>query len=276
MCFNEVIIKGGLGNQLFCLLFAYKILLSKKKVHLNLKNYSLFKRQDREFVLDKLFPEIFDIFGNNNSYLSYFRCLYAKIFESFLKDNKIGALSIEKAFSINYWPNCFIHTGYFQKISNSDLDLKSLEMLTSNLKPYLGGSKSQFIAAHIRRGDYLLEKHSIHGLIDEKYIIRELQFQLSKQSFEGLTIFTDSPELININKYRDLHSNVVLDEGGNSVEVFKRMLNHKGLVASNSSFSLWAGLLGNIKYFSIPFFWMPGVESTILGLENIRRYNCDI
>jgi hypothetical protein len=275
MCFNEVIIKGGLGNQLFCLLFAYKILLRNKKVHLNLNNYSFFKRQDREFVLDKLFPEIFDIFGNSNSYLSYVRCLYAKIFERFLKDNKIGGLSIAKAFSINYWPNCFIHTGYFQKISNSDLDIKSLELLMSNLKPYLGGSKSQFLAAHIRRGDYLLEKHSIHGLIDEKYIIRELQFQLSKQSFKGLTIFTDSPELININKYRDLHSNVVLDKGGNSVDVFKRMLNHKGLVASNSSFSLWAGLLGNIKYFSIPFFWMPGVESNTLGLENIRRYNCD-
>ena len=44
-------------------------------------------------------------------------------------------------------------------------------MLISNLKPYLGGSKTQFLAAHIRRGDYLLEKHSIHGLIDEKYVI---------------------------------------------------------------------------------------------------------
>ena len=276
MCFNEVIIKGGLGNQLFCLLFAYKILLSNKKVHLNLKNYSLFKRQDRQFVLDKLFPEIFDIFGNSNSYLSYFRCLYANFFERFFKDNKIGGLSIEKTFSINYWPNCFIHTGYFQQISNSKLDINSLDLLISNLKPYLGGSKSKFLAAHIRRGDYLLEKHSIHGLIDEKYIIKELQFQLSRQSFEGITIFTDSPELIDINKYRDLHRNVVFDKGGNSVEVFKRMLNHKGLVASNSSFSVWAGLLGNINYFSIPFFWMPDVESSILGLENIRRYNCDI
>tara|TARA_B100000131_G_scaffold320045_1_gene367230 strand:- start:644 stop:1474 length:831 start_codon:yes stop_codon:yes gene_type:complete len=276
MSFNEVIIKGGLGNQLFGLLFAYKILLSKKKVHLNLKNYAFSKRKDRKFVLDKLFPEIFEIFENSDSYLSYLRFLYAKLFERFYRDNKLDGLSLEKEFSINYWPNCFIHTGYFQKISNSDLDMESLELLMSNLKPYLGEAKSQFLAAHIRRGDYLLKKHTMHGLIAEEYIIKELKHHLSRQSFEGITIFTDSPELVEINNYRNLHSNVVFDKGGNSVEVLKRMLNHKGLVASNSSFSLWAGLLGNIKYFSIPYFWMPNVKSSILGLNHIRRYTCEI
>ena len=33
-------------------------------------------------------------------------------------------------------------------------------------------------------------------MIAEKYIIEELQLQLSVESFEGKTIFTDSPELI--------------------------------------------------------------------------------
>ena len=103
MCFDEVIIKGGLGNQLFCLLFAYKILLSKKKVHLNLKNYSFFKRQDRKFVLDKLFPEIFDIFGNSNSYLSYFRFLYAKIFEIRLRKIFEIVFSQECVGGIKFW-----------------------------------------------------------------------------------------------------------------------------------------------------------------------------
>ena len=54
------------------------------------------------------------------------------------------------------------------------------------------------------------------------------------------------------------------------------MSNHKGLVASNSSFSLWAGILGNIKYFSIPYFWMKNVRSSVMGLDNIPRYKCHI
>ena len=62
MSSNEVIVKGGLGNQIFCLFFAYKILLSKKKVTLNLANYYLFKRKDREFVLDNLFPLVTNLF----------------------------------------------------------------------------------------------------------------------------------------------------------------------------------------------------------------------
>ena len=107
-------------------------------------------------------------------------------------------------------------------------------------------------------------------------LIEELQLQLSIESFEGITIFTDSPELIDINMFKNLHNNVVFDKGGNSVEVFKRMLNHKGLVASNSSFSLWAGILGDINHFSIPYFWMRGVKSNTLGLDHIKRYSCVI
>ena len=276
MSFNEVIIKGGLGNQLFCLLHAYKILLSGEKVYLNLNNYSLSNRKDREFVLDKLFPKIFNVFEHSDSRTSYLRCIYAKFFEILFKDHRLGMLSAEKGFSINYWPNCFIHTGYFQKINKSDLEKASLNLLLANLKPYLKGLNSEFLAVHIRRGDYLFKKHSNHGLIAEKYIIEELQLQLSIESFEGITIFTDSPELIDINMFKNLHNNVVFDKGGNSVEVFKRMLNHKGLVASNSSFSLWAGILGDINRFSIPYFWMRGVKSTTLGLDHIRRYNCVI
>ena len=52
------------------------------------------------------------------------------------------------------------------------------------------------------------------------------------------------------------------------------MANHKGLIASNSTFSLWAGLLGEINNFSIPYYWMKDVKSTIIGLENISRYEC--
>ena len=68
--------------------------------------------------------------------------------------------------------------------------------------------------------------------------------------------------------------NIVFDKGGNPVEVFKRMANHKGLIASNSSFSLWAGILGDIKNFSIPFYWMKNVKSSMLGLRYIKRYKC--
>ena len=99
---------------------------------------------------------------------------------------------------------------------------------------------------------------------------------LKKGNFCGVTIFSDSPNLINFKKFESLHKNILVDQGGDSIEVFKRMLNHKGLVASNSSFSLWAGLLGDIKNFSIPYFWMKSIKSELIGLNKINRYNCKI
>ena len=107
------------------------------------------------------------------------------------------------------------------------------------------------MAIHIRRGDYIKFNHKSHGLIKEKYILKEAERLIKMSNFRGITIFTDSPELINFDSFKSLHSNVAIDRGGDTSMVFKRMLNHKGLIASNSTFSLWAGLIGEIKYFSI-------------------------
>ena len=63
MCLHEVIIKGGLGNQLFCLFHAYKLSLKNKdKVCLNISNYSFGIRKDRDFRLNLLYPPLLNEF----------------------------------------------------------------------------------------------------------------------------------------------------------------------------------------------------------------------
>ena len=123
---NEVIVNGALGNQIFCLFFAYKILLSKKKVTLNLANYYLFKRKDREFVLDNLFPLVTNLFELSKSNKSFLFFLSSKLIEKFFVKPKLDRLPGDKSFSLQYLPDFFIHSGYFQKITNSDLDQKFL------------------------------------------------------------------------------------------------------------------------------------------------------
>ncbi len=276
MSSNEVIVKGGLGNQIFCLFFAYKILLSNKKVTLNLANYSLFKRKDREFVLDNLFPLVTNLFEISKSNKSFLLFLSSKFIEKFFVKPKLDSLPGDKSFSLQYLPDFYLHSGYFQKITNSDLDQNTLDFFKKQIAPFLRENKSNFLAIHIRRGDYLNKKHKFHGTISEKYLAEESKKQLSIGNFEGIRIFSDTPELIDLNIFKSLHKNLLIDKGGDPVEVFKRMSNHKGLVASNSSFSLWAGILGNIKYFSIPYFWMKNVRSSLIGLHNIPRYKCHI
>ena len=274
---HQIIFKGGLGNQLFCLFYAYKILNKyNTRVSLNLSNYSFSSRNDRSFLVERLYPPLFEEFTKKSSNFSKLLFLYARILEKYFFRSKPERLPGDKCFKINYYPNKFIHSGYFQRITNSTLDRKCLGLFKKKLSPYLLSEKSDNLAIHIRRGDYLSPIHSMHGTIDEKFLIKESENQFQKQDFNGITIFSDSPELINLDCFKNLNKNITIDKGGDPVMVFKRMATHKGLIASNSTFSLWAGILGGIKNFSIPYYWMKNVKSSIIGLENIPRYKCEI
>ena len=274
---HQIIFKGGLGNQLFCLFYAYKILNKyNTRVCLNLSNYSFSNRTDRSFLMERLYPPLFDEFTIKSSNFSKFLFLYARILEKYFFGSKNERLPGDKCFKINYYPNKFIHSGYFQRITNSKLDRKCLGLLKRKLSPYLLSEKNNNLAIHIRRGDYLSKAHSMHGIIDEKFLVKESEKQFRKQDFDGITIFSDSPELINLNYFKTLNKNIIIDKSVDPILVFKKMANHKGLIASNSTFSLWAGILGEIKNFSIPYYWMKNIKSAILGLEDINRYECEI
>lgn len=276
MSFNDVVIRGGLGNQLFCLFHAYKILLNEENVSLNLASYHLSKRNDRNFILENLYPSLKREFKIRNGINAFFLFIYALFAEKILMSNSIERLPGDKTICVKYWTNHFLHSGYFQKVTNSELDIKALKLLQKNLYPYIKSKKNNCLAIHIRRGDYLKKRHSNHGLIKEKDIYKEARKLLSKKKYSGITIYSDSPDKINVDIFRNLHKKIILDEGGNDFEVFKRMCNHSGLIASNSSFSLWAGILGSIKDFSIPNFWMKNVKSNVIGFDYLHRYECKI
>ena len=275
MSIHEVIIRGGLGNQIFCLFYAYKIHLKyKTKVAFNLTNYLISNKTNRFFILDSLYPPLQDEFNYKLNFISKFLYIFIRIVDKLFVKSNTSYLPGDKPFFLSYWPNRYIHSGYFQKIDGSELDNKCFELIKEKMKPYIIRKKINYLAIHIRRGDYLQEKHSIHGIIPEKYFLQEAKEKLSLNSYEGITIFSDSPNLIKFDIFKTLHNNVKLDKGGEPLEVFIRMANHKGLIASNSSFSLWAGILGDISYFSIPNYWMKGIKSSVLGFRNIQRYKC--
>ena len=274
---HEIIVKGGLGNQLFCLFYAYQLSLELNvKVSLNLSNYFFSERKDRSFFLERIYPKLFNDFSKSDTNLSKFLFLYSKIYEKILISQKQDRLPGDKTFYINYWPKRFIHSGYYQKINYSHSELRSLDLMKNRIDPIFMDKKSNFLALHLRRGDYLSKNHSIHGIILEKYLYDEARKILKKNDFDGITIFSDSPNLIDYKQFSNLHQNIVIDKGGDPREVFRRMLNHKGLIASNSSFSLWAGILGDIKIFSIPSYWMKNIKSDLIGLDKINRFNCKI
>ena len=275
MSFHEVIIKGGLGNQIFCLFYAYKLSLKyQKRVFLNISGYSFGNRKDRAFKLDSFYPPLINEFEITKTNFAKSLYLFTRFFEKFFVKPKKNYIPGDKPFYLNYWKNRYIHSGYFQKINQSKLDKQCLALIKKRLNPYIDKKKSNYLAIHIRRGDYLNNNHSIHGIIEQKYFLEEAKSQLSINNYEGIKIFSDSPNLIEKNVFKKLHKNIIIDNGGDPLDVFIRMANNKGLIASNSSFSLWAGILGDVDNFVIPYYWMKNVKSSMLGLKNIKRYHC--
>ena len=151
---HEVIIRGGLGNQLFCLFHAYKLSLKYKKlVSLNLTDYQFVKIKDRNFVLDSLYPPILEEFNFSSTKLSKALFFFSKYFEKFFVKSKSNFLPGDNPFFLKYWKNRYIHSGYFQKINESELDKKCLDLIKNKLKPFIFQNRSNYLAIHIRRGD---------------------------------------------------------------------------------------------------------------------------
>ena len=245
MDLHEVSIYGGLGNQLFCLLQAYRLkFLKNTKIILNISNYKINNpNKDRLFILNELSSVLLEDFKIIDGKFAYFKDLFVRILRKFFFKEDPKRLPGDNVISLNYFPKRFIHSGYFQSVSDNSLDKKALKLLIKKLSPrILNSVKYNNLAIHIRRGDYLKKAHSNHGLILEECLLDEANFYLKETDFEGITIFTDSPDQIDIDVFRDIHLNVKLDQGGNNIDVFKRMVNHKGLIASNSTFSSVPGM----------------------------------
>lgn len=276
---NTFLVQGGLGNQLFILLEALRCQRKySSPVLLNTTDYRIRGRGDRPYELKYAFPDICNYIEEDESPRAYFDYISTKIFTYVKK--RIGDGEQSPSYSGESLKCCgrLIHNGYYQYLNESSLDSDCLMKIRSlyNNSFESNSSYQNKLAVHIRRGDYLLPKHGIHGLIQIQDIINETYYAMNAYEFDGITIFTDSPSVVDQTLFHEFSSDVTIDPGGVSYNVLSRMANHSGIIASNSTFSFWAGMLGNPEFFSIPSYWMSGVDSSCLGASWIRRYKCTL
>jgi len=264
---HEILVMGGLGNQLFLLAQAIrlKVLYPNDEVVLNHAEYFLGLRSDRPYYLDNLFRNL--QFKKLHKVKAVFNYLLIRFFLKIAKRKLTIAGNSLKIFRRE------IHFGYFQHINTCFTDDEVLHLLRrSYAESISNASLNGVLAIHIRRGDYLHRQHNQHGLIRIDDLLEEVKAAFAFKAYGQILIFSDSPELIDISAFRQFGLPVSIDDGGDVICVFERMAQCDGLIASNSSFSLWAGLLGQPDFFSIPEMWMVNMSSYELGLPEVRRY----
>lgn len=248
--------QGGLGNQVCILSMAYEYLYKGHKVIIDLSSYQ--NNPHRPFQLNKYF-DLSEFKIREGNLLSF-------IFFRFL--NKL--MEIINKNEINFFfLNSIFYFGYFQ--DNIDRRTKNLK---KNFK-FKNLIKHNSLCIHLRRGDYTLNKFKkFHGIVSTKNILQAIESnkEFIITNFSDISVITEEKD---INFPQVIHGISVNIFNGSDHEAFIHMISSKGLIASNSTFSLIAGLLQKKLLFIIPSQWFIKRKSNFLG-KSFKRYPCTL
>jgi hypothetical protein len=235
---TTIILKGGLGNQLFQLAFACFFKKKFPHVETNL-NVSWFKTQKkRKFNVGKYYSHNFSINYNEISTLD-------KIFS--YRNEKISSYLIK-----NFFIYKKIFNGYWQETYYANyLDKKKFNKILFKKKRIL--PKNYYIM-HFRAGDFKLSKS--HCVLGYDY------YQKCINKYQDLPIFALGDKMHaetiikNINTKKKI---TFLDL--NELDSMRTIINAKGGMASNSTFCWWGVYLNaNKKKFVMPEKWMQNIN----------------
>jgi hypothetical protein len=220
---------GGLGNQLFgmaALIALRKELKCKASVDsTNFKRIQIKRHLEVEPILYDQKIEIVDEEHQNNFYEV----------NPFRYDPRV--LKIRKNTTLN---------GYFQSqyyFSNYSEEIRSIL-----LRSFLGRSKlvsKPGISLHARRGDYVHSDY--HGLCSLNYYKSAVRILRSIWGNLPVYIFSDdesfAPKIT-----RQISNSIIFNKRLTPIDTLIAMSQNSCLVASNSSFSFWAGFLSMKTY----------------------------
>lgn len=282
--FLIVRLDGGLGNQLFQYAFAIsKAQRTNRPFLLDLSSYhrQSNRQTKRKYALDFLSIDN-RIYSPTNFFLRFLINFNLFQFYSML----IGCLFKEKSINFDQLAldneSKFYFSGYWQShkyfIDNAALIAKSLQ---PKLKPntYIEGflnriSPQETVMIHIRRGDYvtLESAHVFHGLLDNNYYEKSINFMLSKNPNYKFLVFSDDIEYC---KKLDVFANLNVEfiENDNTRDEWQDlylMSFCSNQIIANSSFSWWSAWLSDSKY--------PQGNRTVIApinLFNSLEYNSD-
>jgi hypothetical protein len=244
----EVVLNGGLGNQLFG--WATALGISKKtglSFELNASNTRPRGYQLLEYGIEASFAK------PRYSNLPQTRLLrqLTKVAERFGVNSKFNYSENGFRFDSRFFDNPRRKTlyGYFQsplyfEHVRSDI-VKTLNNFQSSGGSYLDLLKiltsESFMSVHIRRGDYIgLENY--HGLVSSNYFERARNLALVFNPKMKFVVFSDS---ISLAKADFPNADLYIGEDVDLTppQLLSLMSATQGIIGSNSSLSWWAGYL---------------------------------
>ena len=289
--FTKVKVIGGIGNQLFVLVFGLaissrlktKLIAGDSLLHFG-SNKSrrmevvefVFKGFNIEFKSSKLSRLLNK---KSNIILNKIIWIFYKLNTRVISEDKQKKSQFRftkgQTFS-GYFQDWFYVDYVYEQNPSFDFNLKNPSAVYLNLIKDAAQSKPIFV--HVRLGDYL-NFPNIYSILPENYFLDSLK-HLGSNNNEKIWLFAENleqvkkfyPELI---KKAD---KAIYKKGGlNDIESFKLLCQGTKLVASNSTFSMWAAWFVNKNGFSAVVPLQMGIKGGSESLIDERwdRYDLE-
>lgn len=247
----EVVISGGIGNQLFQ--YAAGLSLSKRLNSELVLDLSWYFRShgssQRRMELDK-FINLAEVQVISSPLYSKAHRIgrvfqgYKIIDDSICNPDKFESFVCSRDVSMNgYWQS----ERYFSRISHELRDLIVQDKFSSTVTSEMAQSivSSKCIGLHVRRGDYVAnpKTRAFHGVCDVDYFFAGAKFISQSKIIDSIFIFSDDTAWCAKNLKFDIETKIV-DSSICDIDQLKLLSLCSHHIISNSSFSWWAAWIG--------------------------------
>ena len=289
--FTKVKVIGGIGNQLFVLAFGLALSMrlktkliaddsliyfgSNKSRKMEIVNlvFNGFNIEFKSSRLSKLLNKKSNIVVNKILW-NIFK-LNKNIISEAISSKSQFKFTLGQTFS-GYFQDWFYIDYVYEQNSSFDFNLKNPSSIYLNLVKDAEQIKPIFV--HVRLGDYL-NFPDIYSILPENYFLDSLN-HLGLNNNEKIWLFAEDLEQVK-KFYPELIKRAykVIDKksGLNDIESFKLLCQGTKLIASNSTFSMWAAWFVNKNGFSAVVPLQMGVKggSDSLSDERWDRYDVE-
>jgi len=289
--FTKVKAIGGIGNQLFVLVFGLAVSKQlKTKLVIDDSLISFGSNKSRRMEIKNLTFKGFNIeFSSNKLFKLFFQkpnlVLRKTVWKIFKLNKKVISEDTQSAPHFKFKTGQTF-SGYFQDWlyvdyvyeQNSSFDFRLNNPSSIYLNLAKDAEQSEPIFVHVRLGDYL-NFPDIYSILPENYFLDSLK-HLGLNNNEKIWLFAEDLEQVR-KFYPELIKRVdkVIDKkiGLNDIESFKLLCQAAKLVASNSTFSMWAAWFVNKNGFSAVVPLQMGVKGGSESLIDERwdRYDLE-
>jgi hypothetical protein len=245
----RILVKGGLGNQMF----QYALYLAMKKNGKNPKlDISLYRTTEMHngFELNRIFginlseKELVNSKTSNIMFraISKYQINYFELIDTLKYNPEVFTSS--KLYIDGYWQS----EQYFNEISREVKQAFSFNNIDSaNLSIAKDMLNCEAVSVHIRRGDYI--NTAYENICDAEYYKRAMTFICSKVNNPVFYIFSDNSEEAKsiINEFSVNYKIVNINSGKDSYKDMYLMTQCRHNIIANSSFSWWGAWLNKSR-----------------------------